>query len=133
MALLGPQDDRLNGPPPNPVTSPAAAQESSPIRTLTGGVPPTGGLTGMPAGPDMSGILALGEKITEGLLTLAQALPAQAGLIDQSRAMLENALASWVQTQSSSGAGLPTSPPPGVVTQAGTQFPGGGFQAGRAF
>lgn len=137
MAFTGPQT--LNAPPPSPATDPRAAGESSPINTMTGGQPPAAGATGQPtpqAGPDMSGILMLGQKVSEAMLTMAQALPAQAGLIDQARAMWENALAQWTQTAGSSPAGAsgaPMSPPPGSVTQSGTQFPGGGFAAGKPF
>lgn len=135
--------DGLDAAPPNPVTDPAAAQESSPIRTMTGGQPPPGATGapgnanpgGVPQQPDLSGILMLGQKLSEGMITLQQALPAQAGQISQAQALLENALANWMQQQSSSmGAmGGPMSPPPGSVTQAGPQYPGGGFGAGRAF
>lgn len=94
----------------------------------------------MPQGPDNSGLLILGQKLSEGILTLAQAMPEVAGQLDQARAMLENALANWSQQTMSNqdqqmgapGSGL-ASPPPGATTQAGAQFPGGGFQAGRAF
>lgn len=139
----------LNAAPPNPVTSPAAAGESSPIRTLTGGMPPPqpgqpappgGAPSGIPQGPDNSGLLILGQKLSEGILTLAQAMPEVAGQLDQARAMLENALANWSQQTMSNqdqqmgapGAGV-ANPPPQATTQSGPQFPGGGFGQGRAF
>lgn len=129
----------LDEAPPNPVTDPTAAAESSPTRTLTGGVPPgTPGASQPAAGPDMSGVLMLTQKVSEAILSLSQMMPNQAGLLDQARTMLETAAAQWVTGQASAqmqpgGMDVPTSPPPGAVSQAGAQWPGGGFGAGRPF
>ena len=141
--------DGLDAAPPNPVTDPRAAAESSPTRTLTGGaIPPASGMAGSPGGggpspmgmagqgPDLTGLLALYQKVTEGMLALAQACPAQAGKIDMARSVLDNAAADFVQSQSGVSTGLPgggATPPPGIASQAGSQYPGGGFVAGRAF
>lgn len=132
----GPQ--QLDGPPPSPVTSPPAASESSQMKMLTGGAAPGqpgGPGAGQPAGaPDMSGIMMLGQKIEEALLSLAQALPAQGGIFGQAAELLKNGIAQAMQSQPGGGAG--TQPgggaPAGSVTQAGNQFPGGGFGAGRS-
>lgn len=74
----------------------------------------------------------LGQKLDEGLLSLAQALPAQAALFGQASELLKNAIAQAMQSQP--GGGGATSggmAPAGSVTQSGTQFAGGGFSAGR--
>ena len=138
MAGFPGNPEGLDGPPPNPATDPRAAAESSPTRTLIGGTPPgQPGQSAPPAGPDMSGVLMLGEKVTEAMISLAQMMPAHTGLIDQARALLETALAQWVQGQASAamqpGMGVPSSPPPGAVSQAGPQYPGGGMHMGRPF
>ncbi len=141
---LGPA--QLDGPPPSPVTSPAAASQTSRLAMLTGGAAP-----GQPGGPgspgapsgtqtDMSGVLALGQKISEAILAMAQAMPAQAGQLDQGRELIENAIAQFLQTSGGTGTApnRPLAPPPAApattpppVTQSGVQFPGGGFGAGR--
>jgi hypothetical protein len=140
---------QLDAPPPSPVTSPPAARESSQLGMLTGGAPPLsgmagpggGGPSGMPQGPDLTGIMALGSKIDEGVLTLASVMPEVAPQLDQARELIANAVASFIQTVSGSqGAapGIPGAPGGtagmprgGGVVQAGNQFPGGGFGAGR--
>ena len=131
MAMPNPA--ALNGPPPSPMIDPAAAQESNPMRTLVGPQ-----AAQMQQGPDVSGLLMLGQKLSEGLLTLAQAVPEIADDINQCDGILKNALARVLETQAGTGTssstpigGAPTSPPPGSVTQAGVQFPGGGFGQGR--
>jgi hypothetical protein len=91
---------------------------------------------GAPQQPDLSGLLMLGQKLSEGLLTLAQAVPEIADDIAQCDGILKNALARVLETQAGAGAsmmpgGEPSSPPPGSVTQAGVQFPGGAFGQGR--
>lgn len=129
MPFPSPADDRLNGPPPNPVTDPAAAQESSPARTVMGGaIPPAGPA----AGPDMTGVLALYQKVDEACLALAQMDPAQAGQIDTARTLIEQCAARFSTQSASNAMGLPLSPPPGVVSQAGPQFPGSQV-SGRAY
>lgn len=140
-ATQGPQ--QLDGPPPSPVVSPAAASESSKMQMLTGGAAPgqPGGPTGpgaRPSGaPDLSGIMMLGQKVDEALMSLAQALPAQAGIFGQASELLKNAIAQALQSQPGGGgpvggAGGPAGgSPAGATTQAGNQFPGGGFGAGR--
>lgn len=132
-ATNGPQ--QLDAAPPSPVTSPPAASESSKLQMLTGGAAP-----GQPGGPgdgqsssapDLSGIMLLGQKLDEGLLSLAQALPAQAGLFGQASELLKNAIAQAMQSQPGGGAAGGGMAPAGATTQAGTQFAGGGFGAGR--
>src|SRR5881394_1252654 len=169
---------QLDGPPPNPVTFPPAARESSQLGVLTGGnvlpfqrpglppgpagpgAPPVGmgmppgpagapggmpgaaalpGPGGMPSsGPDLSGLMALGAKIDEAILTLAGVMPDVAAQLDQARELIANAVAGYLQqvgTVPGIGAGLPGGtagmPRGGGMVQAGNQFPGGGFGAGR--
>jgi hypothetical protein len=146
---------QLNAPPPNPVVDPAAARESSKLGMLAGGAPPAsalmgppgasppdgsmppGGPAGMPAGPDLGGLMMLGQKVDEAILTLASVMPAVAPQLDQARELVANAVASHLQNLGSApgipgipggNAGLPRG---GGIVQAGTQFPGGGFGAGR--
>lgn len=157
--MPGPSFNRgegLDAAPPNPATDPRAAAESSPIRTLTGGQPPggPGGMGGpggqpgapgapgqpgapggMPSGPDNSGLVMLGQKVSDTFLILMQGMPEVAELLHQSQAMLDNALAQWMQqTMGGGGAGIAGGPPTQAmptVSQAGSTFPGGGFGMGR--
>lgn len=136
MAPIAPPTD---GPPPNPVTSPAAAQEAgaapSAITALLGGA---GGAT---QGPDLSGIMMLGQKLEQGLISLAQAVPLIAPDLDQCKAMLLNALGKFASSTVGGTGTSPTAPmqtmpgqpqpqagggaPTGMsVSQAGPQFPG---------
>lgn len=142
----GPQ--QLDGPPPSPVTSPAAASNVSRLAMLTGGAAPgqggppgasgPPGPGGMPGSvrssgqPDLSGVMALGQKISEAILSLASALPAQAGIFDQARELIENAVAQAMQGQAGAGGAMSGAPSGAATTQAGPQFPGGGFGAGRS-
>lgn len=147
MALTAP----IDGPPPSPETDPTAAREAgrpaSQVAQLTGGQNPA-----MPAGPDVSGILVLGQKIVEGMLALAQAAPLIAPDMDQAQAIVMNALGKFSSQaatgtgsspslplaggapQMGGGGGAPApsqAPPPKsqVVSQDGTQFPGA-YQGG---
>lgn len=144
----------IDGPPPSPETDPAAAREvgrpSSQVAQLTAGQN-----TAMPAGPDLSGILVLGQKLVEGLLALAQAAPLIAPEMDQAQGIVMNALGKF-SSQAATGTGTSSSmplatplpgapaggapggqggPPPRgqVVTQAGYQFPGAISGSSRAF
>lgn len=110
----------IDGPPPSPETDPAAAREvgrpSAQVAQLTAG---QGQTPGMPAGPDLSGVLVLGQKIVEGMLALAQAAPQIAPEMDQAQSIVMNALGKF-SSEAASG-------PPArgqVVDQAGSQFPG---------
>jgi hypothetical protein len=96
------------------------------------GAPGTG--RGMPSGaPDLSGFMMLGQKLDEGLLSLAQALPAQAALFGQASEILKNAIAQALQGQPGGGADTRGGmAPAGATAQAGSQFSGGGFGQGRA-
>jgi hypothetical protein len=95
----------------------------------------------MPQGPDLTGIMALGSKIDEAILSLAGVMPEVAQQLDQARELIANAVAGYLQTTSSMGGSVPGIPgaPGGTagmprgggVTQAGNQFPGGGFGSGR--
>lgn len=128
----------LDGPPPSPETDPAAAAEAgrpaAQVQQLIGG---QGGSAAMGPGPDMSGIMTLGQKLEEGLLTLAQAAPLIAPDMEQARSILMNALGKFAASASagpsSSSAPMPGpggvpatgQPPTGLTpTQAGSQFPG---------
>lgn len=84
-------------------------------------------------GNDMSGVLGLGQKISEGMLAMAQMAPDIADDLGQARAMFMAALARYT-----SGANKPpdqgSMPSKGaVVTQAGPQFPAGGQGAGKPY
>lgn len=131
----------LSGPPPSPQLDPAAAAAQAtppnPMRTLAG---PAGGVGqspgGAPAGPDQSGLLQLGQKLQEGLLTLAQAAPDISDDMNQCVGILQNALAKVLESQAGTGTagkGPIGGPPAPVVTQSGVQNPGGGFGAGKPF
>jgi hypothetical protein len=106
------------------------------MKMLTGGAAPGqpgGPGAGQPTGaPDLSGIMMLGQKVEEALMSLATALPAQAGTFNQAAELLKNGIAQALQSQPGGG---PTAgggaAPAGAVSQAGPQFPGGGFNAGR--
>lgn len=85
----------------------------------------------MGAGPDLSGILTLGEKLEQGLITLAQAVPLIAPDLEQAKALLMNALGRFAAQAGGTGtsSSMPLSATPGgptgtVVSQAGAQFPG---------
>jgi hypothetical protein len=131
---------QLDAPPPSPVTSPPAARESSQLGLLTGGAPPMSGMAGppgMPQGPDLSGVMALGQKIDEAILTIASVMPEIAGQLDQARELIANAVAGFLQNQGSAPgvpgvpggtAGMPRG---GGIVQAGNSVPGGGFGQGR--
>lgn len=100
------------------------------MKTLVG--PQAGQQPGQ--GPDLSGLLQLGQKLSEGILTLAQGVPEIADEMKQCNEILLNALAHVVEGQSGQQpAGAPTSPPSTPVTQSGTQWAGGGFGAGKSF
>lgn len=96
------------------------------MKTLVG--PQAGQQPGQ--GPDLSGLLQLGQKLSEGILTLAQGVPEIADEMKQCNEILLNALAHVVEGQSG-GPGSPTSPPSTPVTQSGTQFTGGGLGGGK--
>lgn len=141
MALTASTD----GPPPSPVTDSAAAQEAGrPASAVAGLVAGSGQNPQMPAGQDTSGIMVLGQKLIEGILTLAQAAPLIAPDMDQAQSIIMNALGKFA-AQSVGGTGTsPTmplapagAPPAGQgpapatgggggapVSQSGAQFPG---------
>lgn len=131
---------QLSGPPPSPELDPAAAAESNPMsmRALAGpggnvtanGPQPNGGV-----GDDRSGLMQLGQKLSEGLLALAQAAPEIADAMHQCDGILKNALAQILETQAgtTTPGNVPMGAPPAPVTQTGTQYPGGGFGAGKPF
>lgn len=136
MAFAPPTD----GPPPSPALDPAAAQEAGMPASAVAGLTAGSALTSAPAGPDVSGILALGQKLVEGMLALAQAAPMIGPDMDQAQSIVMNALGKFSSgatgTGTSSTSPLTTTPqqPPAqtqapppkgaVVSQAGPQFPG---------
>lgn len=105
------------------------------MKMLTGGASPAqpgGPGQGQPAGaPDMSGIMMLGQKVDEAIMALATALPAQAGTFGQASELVKNGIAQALQSQPGGGPAQGGGAPAGATTQSGTQFPGGGFNAGR--
>ena len=96
-------------------------------------------MSGMPQGPDLTGIMALGQKIDEAVLTLASVMPEIAAQLDQARELIANAVAGYLQNQGQgAGPGIPGAPggnagmpSGGSAVQAGNSFPGGGFGQGR--
>jgi hypothetical protein len=120
----------VDGPPPSPATSPAAAQETgqqNPVSNLAQPMQMQG------QGPDLSGILQLGQKLVEGTLALAQAVPIIAPEMNQIKELFMAALGK-ISSQSPGNGSMPGAGAKGtVVTQAGPQFPGGGQTAGRPF
>lgn len=108
--------DQLNGPPPNPVSTPGVGPD---LAALTGGAqmgPPSPEVQAME-------IFALGEQVTASMVAVATAAPMigadVAGVIEHWKTVL----AKYMQ-QVASGA---TQPSP-----AGAQFPGGGFTSGAS-
>jgi hypothetical protein len=126
----------VDGPPPSPATDPAAAQEVG----RPGPAQPPGASAGLAkplqmqgSGPDLSGVLTLGQKLVEGALSLAQAVPVIAGEMAQVKELIMTALGK-IASQSPGNGSMPGPNPQGqVVTQAGPQFPGGGQGAGKPF
>lgn len=121
MALTAP----IDGPPPSPETDPTAAKEvgrpSSQVAQLTAGQNPA-----MPAGPDVSGILVLGQKIVEGMLALAQAAPLIAPDMDQAQAIVMNALGKFSSQAATGTDSSPSLPLAGGAPQMGSPAGGGG-------
>lgn len=125
----------IDGPPPSPETDPAAAKEAgrpaAQVAGLTAGQGQTGPMMG--AGPDLSGIMALGMKIDEAVATMAQAVPLVAPEMEQIRALLTNALGKFSASGGTGSspsaplvnpAGAPSGPAPAPVAAAGAGFPG---------
>lgn len=121
----------LDGPPPSPATDPMAAQEGGASPDAVAGLV-AGRVPGVPQGPDMSGLMMLGNKLDEGLLTLATAAPLIGPDIEQIRAMLANAMGRFAAQSGGEGGMGGRMPAPPPVTQAGPQFPGS-TSAGRPF
>lgn len=121
----------VDGPPPSPATDPAAAKEAGQPMPVSGLASPIQLASG---GPDLSGILMLGEKVEQGMLSIAQAVPTIAPEIEQAKAVFMAAMAKFLTTAGNSNGSMPGQAPRGqVVTQAGAQFPGGGQGSGRPF
>lgn len=92
----------------------------------------------MPAGPDLKGLMMLGQQIDGAILTLAGVMPEVATQLDQARELIANAVAGYLQGVGSGSPGIPGAPGGnagmprgGSVVQAGNAFPGGGFGQGR--
>ncbi len=89
------------------------------------------------SGPDLGGLMTLGQKIDEAILTLASVMPDVAPQLGQARELVANAVANYLQNQGNTPGipGVPGgnagAPRGGGIVQAGTQFPGGGFGQGR--
>jgi hypothetical protein len=78
---------------------------------------PTAGVGGTPGG-DLSGVVQMGQALSEGLITLAQILPQSSALLQQANELLMQALSQHVQAASS------------TAMSPGPQFPGGGLGGG---
>lgn len=92
----------------------------------------------MPQGPDLRGLMMLGQQIDAAVLTLASVMPEVASQLDQARELIANAVAGYLQGVGGGGPGIPGTPggtagmpQGGNSVQAGNQFSGGGFGAGR--
>lgn len=106
-------EQTLDQPPPNPFQGGAGGPG--------GGLPPTGMQN--PAQTLGSGLMGMGEQVEKAILDLARAFPAGANEFQQAIELLKAGLARGLE----SGMG----PPPSVSpTNAGPQFPGGGFTSG---
>lgn len=126
-----PMTPPVDGPPPSPATDPTAAREAGQPMPISGLASP---IQMQGSGPDLSGILMLGQKIEEGMLSIAQAVPAIADGINQAKSMFMAALAQFASQSGSSNGSMPGAGATGqVVTQAGAQFPGGGQGSARPF
>ena len=129
----------VDGPPPSPATNPAAAREAG--QPMPNQAPGGGGAAGLAnpismqqQGPDLSGILKMGEMIEQGMLSIAQSVPQIADEMGQAKAIFMAALGKFVSTSGQSNGSMPGAAARGqVVTQAGSQFPGGGQGSGRPF
>lgn len=140
MAFAPPTD----GPPPSPMLDPAAAQEAGRPASAVAGLTAGSQLTA-PPGPDVSGVLSLGQKIVEGLLALSQAAPVIGPDMDQAQAIVINALGKFSAGATGTGTSpaaplagpqMQTQAPPpkgAVVGQAGPQFPGAVTSNSRPF
>lgn len=127
MAFTPPVD----GPPPSPATDPAAAQEVGKPMPVSGLAKP---MQIQGSGPDLSGVLTLGQKLVEGMLALAQAAPIMAGDIAQAKEILMTGLGKVASSAGGGNGSMPGASPTGqVVSGAGPQFPAGGQTSGRAF
>lgn len=96
--------------------SPEIANRQPSMQGLLGG-DSAPGATDVP-GPDMGGILQLGQQLDESILLLAQALPAGAPELSQARELIKQALAKALAMAPQMG--TPSSSP----TEPGAQFPG---------
>lgn len=108
----------LDRPPPSPQLEQA------------GGAPSMQGLVGdanttLP-GPDMGGLIQLGQTIDESLLLLAQALPQASEQLSQARELVMGALA----TASQETAMAPPARDTEQLATTGRQFPGGPVNRG---
>lgn len=135
MALTASTD----GPPPSPMTDASAAQEAGRPASAVAGLVGGSQAGQMGPGQDTSGIMVLGQKLIEGILTLAQAAPLIAPDMDQAQSIIMNALGKFA-AQSVGGTGTsptmamgtapaaPVAPAAGgggaPVSQSGAQFPG---------
>lgn len=104
----------LTGGMPAGGPGPGGMAPDSPGLTMGGGQGPSS-----PQSMDMAGILQMGQALSEGVLTLAQVIPAAATQLGQANELIMGALAQYVQAASSSTALAP-----------GPQFPGGGMSGG---
>lgn len=127
MAITPP----IDGPPPSPATDPAAAKEAGQPMPVSGLASP---MQMQQQGPDLSGILKMGEAIEQGLLSMMQAVPQVAPDLEAVKNQFMAVLGKFVGQAGSSNGSMPGPGARGqVVTQAGANFPAGGQGSGRPF
>lgn len=125
--------DQISQPPPSPVNDPRGASGMDPAAGGPGGAGQPGAvgtLLGTSSGgaqpglpPDaMTGVLQLGQQLTEQIKGMAQSIPIMAPKLMQANTLIEQALADFIT--SAQGAG--------PVPMGGQATPGA-FSAGAAF
>lgn len=104
----------LDGPPPLPAALPTGAPQGNGF----GGLAPTGE---DPAKEQMKGLAAAAQTVDQVLLTFAQALPQGSKEFGTARQLIEQGL--------SKGLAALGQDPEVSSTNAGNQYPGGGFSS----
>jgi hypothetical protein len=80
----------------------------------------------------IEGILSLAQNIEQTLLTFAQAMPTGARFFQEAVEIMKQGIAAELQAAQGGPGGQGGAPPPTAAspTNAGPQFPGGGFSSG---
>ncbi len=78
----------------------------------------------------LQGILGLGEQIEKTLMTFAQAMPEGAKFFQEANELVKQGIAAAMSAAQGGGANPGAGAPAVSPTNAGPQFPGGGFASG---